>query len=147
MKMAEEQEWSDEHYHYRIIAPPQIIQNSRGPLNLDGPTPNKGNAVDRRISNQRTLEAYATEQGLKGWELITQVLYDGLPYGGGLFFRKKISSLRKDTVVSEVVADFQENTLSNLYAIFEGKTGKNAVWQGKETKNFLNWKEKYEGEQ
>lgn len=140
----DEIEWSDNHYHYRIIAPPQIIQHGRGPLNLSGLTPvSNRSPLDKKIANQRILEAYATEQGLKGWELVTQVLYEGLPYGGGLFFRKKIDNLEKDTKTAEVEADFKMNTEMNLYALFEDKTGKNAVWRGKETVNFLNWKEKH----
>lgn len=139
-----ETEWSDNHYHYRIISPPQIIQHGRGPLNLSGLDPvSNRSPLDKRIANQRILEAYATEQGLKGWELVTQVLYEGLPHGGGLFFRKKIENIKKDTVVSEVEADFKGNTEANLYALFEDKTGKNAVWRDKETKNFTDWKKSY----
>ena len=142
-----EEKWSDEHYHYRMISPPQIIKASRGPLNLDDRFPaDSRSPLDRRIANQRILEAYLTEQGLKGWELVTQLLYEGLPYGGGLIFKKKIKIAEKDTEVSEEEVDFEKNTEANLYAIYEDQTSKNAVWRGKETKAFQEWKKNYESE-
>ncbi len=32
---------------------------------------------------------------------------------------------------------------SNLQEIFIRETGKNAIWRGKETKGYLEWKKKY----
>lgn len=137
------EEWSDERYYYRIISPPQIIQHSKGPLNLSNLEPIANRSpLDRRIANQRILENYMTEQGLNGWELVTQILYEGLPYGGGLIFRKKIKVEKKDVEVSNEDVNFEEKENVNLYTLFEEETGKNAIWKGKETKAFIEWKEK-----
>ena len=85
---------------------------------------------------------------MSGWELVTAFEYDGLPHAGALVFKKKYYiDEEKTPEESTVKADFIKNLdEGNLYQEFETKTGKHAVWQGKETKLFISWKKENSNE-
>lgn len=133
-----------EKFEYRMVSPVTIIRNHSGPLNL-GDKPIVGerqSRAARRIANQRIIEEYLSKAGMDGWELVTDLSYEGLPYNGALVFKKKYYIEDEKPEETSANADYRENlNKGNNYQRFEQETGKHAVWQGKETKAYREWLE------
>jgi len=131
-----------EAYQYRLVSPVTIIRAHQGPLNLEGKTVvgERQSRAARKIANQRILEEYLSKVGMDGWELITDLAYEGIPYNGALVFKKKYFIEDDNPEETTVTPDYSENLgQGNLYQEFEKETGKHAVWQNKETKAYRDW--------
>lgn len=129
-------------FEYKMVALVNIIRAHQGPLNLETKAiiGARQSAIARKVANQRIVEEYLTNVGIDGWELVTTCNYEGLPYNGSLVFKKKYYVEEKKSEESTVVANFKENLdKGNLYQKFEQETGKNAVWNKKETKAYRDW--------
>ncbi|MHA1408772.1 MAG: hypothetical protein ACTSQY_00390 [Candidatus Odinarchaeia archaeon] len=114
-------------YKYRIVYPPEIIESKKNKLIVFRERRKDGITIRRE--NERYLEDFMNEVGEKGWELVSEIVYQGLPYGGGLIFKKEIkeeneqnksnktttktkkTKLAKNNKVKEEVADFLSEEL------------------------------------
>ena len=131
-------------FEYKMVSPVNIIKAKQGPLNLEAKLPvgMRTSRLARKLQNQRTMEEYLTEVGIDGWELVTDLVYEGLPYNGALVFKKRYYVDEEKAEESTVIANFKENlNKGNLYQEFEQDTGKNAVWNKRETKAYRDWLE------
>ena len=83
---------AEQKYIYRTISPPEIVKSARGLMNLDGLdlVPAGSSKLARHINNRKILEAYVSRMSTMGFQLVTDVNYEGIPYGGNLVFRKPI---------------------------------------------------------
>lgn len=130
---------------YRMISPVEILRSDLhvlGSIFDQTIIGNRRSDIEVKLRNQRIMEAYLTKKADEGWDLITTIDYDGLPYNGYLVFKKYVE-IEEDQDASPIEADYIRNTNEgNLYSKFEEQTGKNAVWHGKETKAYLQWKQK-----
>lgn len=139
-----EMKFKKERFEYKMVALVNIIRAHQGPLNLETKAiiGVRQSQIARKIANQRIVEEYLTGVGMDGWELVTTCDYEGLPYNGSLVFKKKYYVEEEKSEESTVIANFKENLdKGNLYQKFEQETGKNAVWNKKETKAYRNWLE------
>ena len=133
-----------EHWDYRLVAIASIIRSRRGVLNLGS-----GQVVGldqskmaKRLANQRIIEEYFVQVGLEGWEIVGQISTESLPYNGMLLIKKRIPITEdKEPEISTAIPDFKEELKTGKYRKFEAETGKNAVWNGKETKAYKDWVE------
>jgi len=84
-------------------------------------------------------EKYAEKNGKddKYYQLLKKALPKNEPHKWTKYSKYKKRN-NADVIFDEDIPDLSDNQIVKL---FEKETGKNAVWNGKETKNFIKWKE------
>lgn len=92
----------EQKYVYRTISPPEIVKSARGILNLDGLdlVPAGSSKLAKQINNRKIMDAYTSRMSTMGFQLVTDIQYIGLPYGGNLAFRKPIQE--KQEAISDI---------------------------------------------
>jgi len=97
---------AEQKYICRTISPPEIVKSAKGLMNLDGLglVPEGSSKLAKHINNRKIVEAYCSRMSSMGFQIVTDINYTGLPYGGNLLFRKPIKANQ------EVVSDIDELT-------------------------------------
>lgn len=123
-------------YIHFLISAPEIIQSKRGALGL-GAGNVMGNTemrINRRMTNRQLIKEYMDDMSTDGWEYKGIILYEGLPSNGALIFRRQATD-------EEGIKIKEEQIELTFIKEFEKETGFNAIWRGKETKKYIEWKE------